>query len=280
MRWLLGELELRGEFCEHIVWSDYTVHHPRALHLFPDGHLFPVEEGVSRRIPGTLAACGQQIVLRWGASRSWERAWHGQWLQHYEALTRYREEVDREKAQGETPRNRVLEPDYEMARRICVDCANFHGLFLECLEREDDLGRWPPWRLAEISLWAQSKIDDRLKAEPPIESLEDALQIAVEIRLQSEIEMIAREVKRRGPGPLRRLFGERGRDSSSLYERWSASCEPVGLEPHELLSRAMWEKVLTESLDLFGRRNLPTKDRRTLRDRIRKAVEARIAGLV
>jgi hypothetical protein len=279
MRWLVREVEVRGEFCDHIVWSDYSAQHPRTLHLFPDGHLFPIEGGVSRRASGTLTSCGEQIVLSHARTRSWERAWRGQWLEHYEALRRYQEEVDQEKARGEPPRNRLWESDYEMARRICPDCAKFHGLFLECLERDDDDGRWAPWRLAEIRQQARLALSDRLKAGALIGNLRRARQTALEAWLRTEIDLIAREVKRRGPGPLRRLFGERGPESPSLYERWSASCEPVGLEPQELLSQSLWVRILSESRALFTREDVPIRDGRHLRDEIREAVEARLAGL-
>lgn len=279
IRWLVSEVEVRGEFCDHIVWSDYSAQHPRALHLFPDGHLFPIEGGVSRRVSGTLAACGEQIVLGWGATRAWSRAWRGQWLEHYEALKRYQDEVDQEKAQGQPPRNRLWEPDYEMARRICLGCAKFHGLFFECLEKDDDGGRWAPWRLAEIRQQTHATLSDRLKTGPPIGSPKQARQTALEAWLRTEIDVIAREVKRHGPGPLRRLFGEPGREPPSLYEQWSASCEPAGLEPHELLSHSLWGRVLSESLDLFAQEDIPFRERRHLRDEVQKAAEARIAGL-
>lgn len=279
MAWLLGQVGVRGELCDHIVWSSYSAQHPKTLHLFPDGHLFPEEEGVSRKTPGTLTACGKQITLRWTATRPWERAWRGEWLQHYEALARHRKEVEQEKAEGGPPRNHRFEPDYEMARRICPRCAEFHGLFLECWESADAGTRWPPWRLAEIAQQVGSLLESQLREDREVSSIERARHITLEIWLRAEIELIAREVKRRGPGPLRRLFGERNARSPSLYEQWIASCDPAGLEPHELLSESAWVEVISESLDLFEQSDVPGGGRRDIRDRLRNVVEARIAGL-
>ena len=279
MSWLLDEVGVRGISCDHIVWSDYSAQHPRTLHLFPDGDLFPEEEGVSRNHPGTLTVCGEQILLRWSAGRSWHRAGRGEWLEHYEALVKYREKVAQHEASGESLPYRYFDPDYDLARRICEKCAAFHGLFLECLESRDGGGRWPPWRLAEISRHAHSDLLDQLRTGRPIGSLKRSQRIALEAWLRAEVVATAREMKKRGPGPLRRLFGERDGRSPSPYENWSVSCERVGLEPHELLSQALWEKVLTESLGLFDQLGAPIGSRRCPRDEIRDAVEARMAGL-
>jgi hypothetical protein len=279
MTWLLGQVGVRGELCDHVVWSSYSAQHPRTLHLFPDGHLFPDEEGVSRAVPGTLTACGRQIALRWNATRPWERAWRGEWLQHFEARARYREQVEQEKTEGGPPRNHRFDPDYEMARRICPRCTKFHGLFLDCLEPAEEGARWPPWRMAEVIQQVESVLGDRLRQGGEIGSLERARHIALEVWLGAEIELTAREVKRRGPGPLRRLFGERERRSPSLYEQWSASCGPSGLEPHELIGESLWVGVLSESLALFEREAALRSGRRDIRDRIRSVVEDRIAGL-
>ncbi len=279
MAWLLDQVGVRGELCDHIVWSSYSAQHPKTLHLFPDGHLFPEEEGVSRASPDTLTACGKQITLRWTATRPWERAWRGEWLEHYEAMARYKRRVEREKEEGGPLRNHRFEPDYEMARRICPRCAKFHGLFFECFEPAAVGTRWPPWRLAEVTQQAGSVLEDQLREEREIGSLERARHVALEVWLHAEIELIAREIKRRGPGPLRRLFGERDPRSPSLYEQWVASCEPSGLEPHELLSELLWIEMLSESLDLFERRDVRGGGRRDIRDRVRSVVEARIAGL-
>ncbi len=279
MAWLLGQVGVRGALCDHIVWSDYSPQHPRTLHLFPDGHLFPEEEGVSRRSPGAVTACGRQITFRRASANTWERAWRGEWLQHYEALARYRSELEREKAEGGPPRNHLFEPDYEMARRICPRCAEFHGLFLECLESANDEARWPPWRLAEISERVGQALGSQLREEREIGSIERARQVALEHWLREEIGSIAREIKRRGPGPLRRLFGERLSRSPSLYDQWAAACDQAGLEPHELLSESLWIETLTESLDLFEQSDAQRSARRDIEDRIRNVVEARIAGL-
>ena len=279
MTWLLGQVGVRGELCDHVVWSSYSAQHPRTLHLFPDGHLFPDEEGVSRATPGTLTACGRQITLRWNATRPWERAWRGEWLQHFEALARYRQQVEQEKTEGGPRQNHHFEPDYEMARRICPRCTMFHGLFLDCLEPAEEGARWPPWRMAEVTQQVESLLGDRLRQGGEIGSLERARHIALEVWLGAEIELTAREVKRRGPGPLRRLFGERERRSPSLYEQWSASCGPSGLEPHELIGESLWVGVLSESLALFEPEASLGSGRRDIRDRIRSVVEARIAGL-
>lgn len=279
MAWLLDQVGVRGALCDHIVWSDYSPQHPRTLHLFPDGHLFPEEEGISRRSPGAVTACGKQVAFRRASTNTWERAWRGEWLQHYEALARYRSELEREKAEGGRPRNHLFEPDYEMARRICPRCAEFHGLFLECLESGSDDARWAPWRLVEISDRVGEALGNQLREEQEIGSLGRARQVALEHWLREEIESTAREIKRRGPGPLRRLFGERFSRSPSLYDQWATACDRAGLEPHELLSESLWIEMLTESLDIFEQGDAQRSARRDVEDRIRSVVEARIAGL-
>jgi hypothetical protein len=278
MSWLLEAVGVRGYMCDHIVWSDYSAQHPRTLHLFPDGHLFPEEEGVSRNHPGTLTACGQQISLRWSGGRSWYRAGRGDWLEYHDALIQYREKVARHEAAEEALPYRYFDPDYDQARRICERCAAFHGLFLECLESRDVSSRWPPWQMAEIREQAHFALRDQLRENRPVGTLERAQRIALEAWLAVELGVTARELRRRGPGPLRRLFGERSNGSPSRYEQWSAICEPVGLEPHELLSQPLWEKVLRRSLGLFDPAGTWSADRRP-RDEIRDVLEARMADL-
>jgi hypothetical protein len=279
MSWLLEECSLRSRSCDHIVWSDYSAQHPRTLHLFPDGHLFPEEEGVSRQESATVTACGKQVLLRWSANRSWQRAAPGEWLEHFEALVAYREKVGAHEAAGEELPYRFFDPDYQQARRICASCAAFHGLFLECLGSGPEPSRWPPWRLAEIREQAISTLADRLGAGRTIGTVKRAQEFALEAWLEAEVAITARELKARGPGSLRRLFGERENRLPSQFQQWREACKPAGLEPNELLSQSLWERVLTESFELFGRQDGPSRNRRMFRDEIRKIVEARIAGL-
>jgi hypothetical protein len=279
MSWLLAEVGIRTPWCDHIVWSDYSAQHPRILHLFPDGHRFPEEEGISRAAEGTLTACGEQILLSWRVARSWTRAAPGEWLEHFEALGAYREKASACEGAGEELPYPPFDPEYDMARRICLQCAAYHGLFLECLESGNETRRWSPWRFAETRAQALSSVLDRLGDGPRITSLQGARRVAMEAWLEAEIAATARELKNRGPGSLRRLFGDRQGRTPSLYKRWGETGESFGLEPHELLSRSLWERVLTESLDLFDQQEVPTGDRRRVRDEIQRVVEARIAGL-
>jgi len=279
MCWLMEEAGIRGHWCDHIVWSDYSAQHPRTLHLFPDGHLFPEEGRVTRDMEGAFTACGEQVHLSWRVDRSWTRAAPGEWLGHYRALIAYREKAEAYKSEGKEMPYLPFDPDYDEARRVCRKCAAYHGLFFECLDVGDETRRWPPWRFAEIRERALSSVLDRLASGSEDGSLEDVRRVATGTWLEAEIAAIARELKTRGPGSLRRLFGDRQGPTPSLYQQWDETCEPVGLEPHELVGRCLWEKVLTESLDLYHHQNLPMEDRRRVRDGIQRVVEARIAGL-
>ncbi len=279
MHWLLEEVGIRSPWCDHIVWSDYSAQHPRTLHLFPDGHLFLEEGPITRAMENSFTACGLQIHLSWRVDRSWTRATPGEWLEHYHALVGYREKVEAHEAAGERLPYRAFDPDYQEARRICLKCAAYHGQSIECLDPGDETRRWPPWRFAEIRERTLSRALDRLGDGARIDSLESARRIVMEAWLDAEIAITATELKARGPGPLRRLFGDRQGRTPSLYQRWGETCEPFALEPHELLGRSLWERVLTESLGLFDQHDVSPADRGRVRDGIQRVVEARVAGL-
>jgi hypothetical protein len=280
-RWmerLLSEAGIRTALCDHIVWSDYSGQHPRTLHLFPDGHLYPEEDGVSRHTPYALTACGRPVVLSWRNRNTWQRAYRGEWLEHYQSLQQYRADVWRRETEGEINAS-YFAAGRDEARRICDECAGLHGLFLECLEKEDDQPLWPPWRSAEIRQAAKAHLYDQLRHGHAVKDLKRARVLAHGARVRAEVEATAREAKRRGPGPLRRLFGDREPRSPSVYEQWASLCEAVDLEPHELVSRTLWERLLAESLaDRVASEDEDGKEPVDFRAAVRAVVEARLAG--
>ena len=217
------------------------------LHLFPAGHLLPEEEAVTLRTHGALTVCGHAVLLNWHSSRSWVRAGRGEWLEHYQALTRFRAHRWRREASGESVNDRWVD-GYEMARRICGACAEYHGLFLECLEAPGGAERWPAWTLIEIRQRAAQELTDKLKGRRPTAPLQVDRTRAAKAWISAELDIAARAAKRRGPGPLQQLYGYRDDAGRSTYERWAERCQRAGSEPHELISEADWRRLLADEL--------------------------------
>jgi len=276
MTWLMRDVAVRGFRCDHIVWSGYSAQHPRTLHLFPDGHLYPEEERAARQEWGPVTACGKQVLLGPG-DRSWYRAERGEWLEHYEALLRHKaDQAERDEHSGFP----YLDPNFESARRICGTCSTYHGLYLECLEPAQGASRWPSWKSVEMRKVVERRLSDRSEKGGVIKSLKSAQKLSMEAWLDVEIGALAAEVKQRGAGPLRRLFGEREFRSPSRYEEWAMRSQRAGLEPYELLSEAMWIQLLTQSLPLYSEQDaVPFGERKEFRDLLVDVLEARLAAL-
>lgn len=276
------DIGVLGIGCLSIVWSDYNSQRPRTLHLFPDGPSF-CQDWVYPFDADNQAttACGQRFALHRRSDRGWYRAHHGEWWTHFQALQRARatsDGDDDESAEHDWRWRTRFSYNWDLARRICEDCAEYHGLSFECFEQSDEGALFSPWTTAVVNKSARSNLVDKLIASRPVGSSSRALNLASTALLSATIEELASAAKRLGPGTLDRIFRYERNPYHDPIDGWNRRVSPLGLESHELISRPMWQVL---AIDVANSRldSGPGRDAISTVDRMSEMIEARLSGL-
>jgi hypothetical protein len=241
---LLSTVKLRSHLSDIVIWDDGR---PRRMHLWPDGSQWgdvpPMNVYYCDSPAQTYTVCGIRVTNHFW----YMRATRGEWAQHSEFF---------QKALGtkDDDSQRLMNHEYEAARRICPGCAAASASFADCLP--EDAKAPPDWWLAPVRVLAAEQIATKLNTDHILSPAQLRREVDKAYRIAVR-DWAAQRLRIDGESALRRLFGRHvespragtPRSVFSEYDRLEqASLRAAKRKPHELLTETEWRRLLTPYL--------------------------------